>query len=40
MKNFYDSVYDMAMSDTLTDPNKKSAVGQVLKVFHETVRPF
>uniref|UniRef100_A0A3B5LQQ4 Tetraspanin n=1 Tax=Xiphophorus couchianus TaxID=32473 RepID=A0A3B5LQQ4_9TELE len=38
MKNFYDSVYDMAMSDTLTDPNKKSAVGQVLKVFHETLQ--
>ncbi|XP_054916105.1 CD81 molecule a [Poeciliopsis prolifica] len=38
MKNFYDSVYDTAMSDTLSDPNKKSTVGHVLKVFHETLQ--
>ncbi|XP_047219210.1 CD81 molecule a [Girardinichthys multiradiatus] len=38
MKNFYDSVYDQAITDSLADPSKKTAVGEVLKVFHETLQ--
>uniref|UniRef100_A0A096MB84 Tetraspanin n=1 Tax=Poecilia formosa TaxID=48698 RepID=A0A096MB84_POEFO len=38
MKKFYDSVYDMAISDTLNDHTKKKAVEQVLKAFHETLQ--
>lgn len=37
MINFYDSVYDKAMAQSLTDQNKKQAAATVLKVFHETV---
>lgn len=36
MINFYDSVYDRAISSTITDQEKKSAA-PVLKVFHETL---
>ncbi|XP_038556768.1 CD81 molecule a [Micropterus salmoides] len=36
MINFYDSVYDRAISSTITDQEKKS-VAPVLKVFHETL---
>ncbi|KAM4596910.1 CD81 molecule a [Fundulus diaphanus] len=38
MKGFYDSVYDQAFTENIADPNKKTAVGQVLKVFHETLQ--
>uniref|UniRef100_A0A3Q3GQ09 CD81 molecule a n=1 Tax=Labrus bergylta TaxID=56723 RepID=A0A3Q3GQ09_9LABR len=37
MMNYYDSVYDKAMTQSLTD-DKKQAAASVLKVFHETVR--
>lgn len=37
MINFYDSVYDKAMTQSLTDTDKKKAAASVLKVFHETV---
>ncbi|XP_029951707.1 CD81 protein [Salarias fasciatus] len=37
MINFYDSVYDQAIKDTITDSEKKKAVASVLKVFHETL---
>lgn len=37
MINFYDSVYDKAMSQSLNEPDKKKAAAAVLKVFHETV---
>ncbi|KAF0043640.1 hypothetical protein F2P81_004977 [Scophthalmus maximus] len=37
MINFYDSVYDKAMAQSLTDQNKKQAAATVLKVFHETL---
>uniref|UniRef100_A0A3Q3MZN1 CD81 molecule a n=1 Tax=Labrus bergylta TaxID=56723 RepID=A0A3Q3MZN1_9LABR len=39
MMNYYDSVYDKAMTQSLTD-DKKQAAASVLKVFHETVRPY
>ncbi|XP_047435953.1 CD81 antigen-like [Mugil cephalus] len=35
--NFYDSVYDKAMKQTITDSERKKAVATVLKVFHETL---
>uniref|UniRef100_A0A3B4ZV30 Tetraspanin n=1 Tax=Stegastes partitus TaxID=144197 RepID=A0A3B4ZV30_9TELE len=38
MINFYDSVYDKAVTETITDQDKKKAVASVLKVFHETSR--
>ncbi|MEQ2235194.1 hypothetical protein ILYODFUR_039150, partial [Ilyodon furcidens] len=38
MKNFYDSVYDQAITESNADPSKKTAVGEVLKVFHETLQ--
>ncbi|KAM3624792.1 uncharacterized protein V6R79_001679 [Siganus canaliculatus] len=37
MINFYDSVYDKAMAETLTDSDKKKAAAGVLKVFHSTL---
>ncbi|KAG8001645.1 CD81 antigen, partial [Nibea albiflora] len=37
MINFYDSVYDKAMTDTITDKDKTNAAAKVLKVFHETL---
>lgn len=37
MINFYDSVYDKAVTQTFSDQEKKKAVATVLKVFHETV---
>lgn len=37
MINYYDSVYDKAIAQSLTDQNKKKAAASVLKVFHETV---
>ncbi|XP_040892801.1 CD81 antigen-like [Toxotes jaculatrix] len=37
MINFYDSVYDKAMTQSLTDQDKKKAAASVLKVFHETL---
>ncbi|XP_041836922.1 CD81 antigen-like [Melanotaenia boesemani] len=36
MINFYDTVYDQAMTDTITE-QKKTAITNVLKVFHETL---
>uniref|UniRef100_A0A4W6CVY1 CD81 molecule a n=1 Tax=Lates calcarifer TaxID=8187 RepID=A0A4W6CVY1_LATCA len=36
MMNYYDSVYDKAMTQSLIDPSKKQAAAHVLKVFHET----
>uniref|UniRef100_A0A3Q3GMC3 Tetraspanin n=1 Tax=Labrus bergylta TaxID=56723 RepID=A0A3Q3GMC3_9LABR len=36
MMNYYDSVYDKAMTQSLTD-DKKQAAASVLKVFHETL---
>lgn len=38
MIKFYDFVYDKAMEQSITDPDKKKAAGTVLKAFHETVR--
>lgn len=39
MINYYDSIYDKAMTQSVTaDTEKKRAVASVLKVFHETVR--
>lgn len=37
MINFYDSAYDQAMTQSLTEPDKKQAVTAVLKAFHGTV---
>ncbi|XP_034536126.1 CD81 molecule a [Notolabrus celidotus] len=37
MMNYYDSVYDKAMTQSLTDNDKKKAAASVLKVFHETL---
>ncbi|KAM9860472.1 CD81 molecule a [Aulostomus maculatus] len=37
MINFYDTVYDKAMTQTLTDKDKQNAATPVLKVFHETL---
>ncbi|XP_023148259.1 CD81 antigen-like [Amphiprion ocellaris] len=37
MINFYDSVYDKAVTQSLTDQNQKKTVASVLKVFHETL---
>lgn len=37
MTNFYDFVYDKAISKSITEPEKKKAISTVLKVFHETV---
>ncbi|XP_050925386.1 CD81 antigen isoform X2 [Lates calcarifer] len=37
MMNYYDSVYDKAMTQSLIDPSKKQAAAHVLKVFHETL---
>lgn len=37
MINYYDSVYDKAMTQSLTDNQKTKAAAAVLKVFHETV---
>ena len=36
MINFYDSIYDKAVSDTVTQ-DKKEAAASVLRGFHETV---
>lgn len=40
MINFYDSVYDKAMTQSLSDQEKKKAAASVLKIFHETVWPY
>nr|XP_046249966.1 CD81 antigen-like [Scatophagus argus] len=37
MINFYDSVYDKAMAESITDQDKRKAAASVLKVFHETL---
>ncbi|XP_044044375.1 CD81 antigen-like [Siniperca chuatsi] len=37
MINYYDSVYDKAMAQSLTDKDKTKAAASVLKVFHETL---
>lgn len=37
MINYYDSVYDKAMTQSLTDLERPRAAASVLKVFHETV---
>ncbi|KAM3876728.1 CD81 molecule a [Diretmus argenteus] len=37
MINFYDSVYDKAVTDTIGDKDTKQAATSVLKVFHETL---
>ncbi|XP_041642388.1 CD81 protein-like [Cheilinus undulatus] len=37
MMTFYDSVYDKAMSESLTEREKRHAAASVLKVFHETL---
>ncbi|KAK2853433.1 hypothetical protein Q5P01_006094 [Channa striata] len=37
MINYYDSVYDKGLEQSLTDPEKKKAAAAVLKVFHETL---
>ncbi|KAI3377250.1 hypothetical protein L3Q82_009154 [Scortum barcoo] len=37
MINFYDSVYDKAIAQSLGDKDKKKAAASVLKVFHETL---
>uniref|UniRef100_A0A3Q0RM78 Tetraspanin n=1 Tax=Amphilophus citrinellus TaxID=61819 RepID=A0A3Q0RM78_AMPCI len=37
MITFYDSAYDKAMENTLTDPDKKKAASLVLRGFHETL---
>ncbi|TDH16711.1 hypothetical protein EPR50_G00000790 [Perca flavescens] len=37
MINFYDSVYEKAMAQSLTENDKKTAAASVLKVFHETL---
>ncbi|TKS70389.1 CD81 antigen [Collichthys lucidus] len=37
MINFYDSVYDKAMTDTFVDKDKANAAAAVLRVFHETL---
>lgn len=39
MISYYDTVYDKAMTQSLTEPDKKKAAALVLKVFHETVCP-
>lgn len=36
MINFYDSVYDKGMTQSLSDKDK-TAAASVLRVFHETV---
>ncbi|XP_030270138.1 CD81 antigen [Sparus aurata] len=37
MTNFYDTVYDKAMVQTISDQDKTKAAASVLKVFHETL---
>ncbi|XP_034040263.1 CD81 antigen-like isoform X2 [Thalassophryne amazonica] len=37
MINFYDTVYDRAMAQSLTEQEKKAAAVPVLKAFHETL---
>ncbi|XP_068166941.1 CD81 protein-like [Antennarius striatus] len=37
MINFYDSVYDKAVEQSITDQDKRKAAASVLKVFHETL---
>lgn len=37
MANYYDSVYDKAMTQSVVEPDKTKAAALVLKVFHETV---
>ncbi|XP_031179672.1 CD81 protein-like isoform X1 [Sander lucioperca] len=37
MINYYDSVYDKAMTQSITDKDKKTTAASVLKVFHETL---
>ncbi|XP_073320302.1 CD81 antigen-like [Pagrus major] len=37
MTNFYDTVYDKAMTEGIRDPDKTKAANSVLKVFHETL---
>ncbi|KAM6943650.1 CD81 protein-like [Xenentodon cancila] len=37
MITFYDNVYDQAMTDTITNEERKTAIAKVLKVFHETL---
>lgn len=37
MIRYYDSVYDKAMTQSVTESEKKKAAALVLKVFHETV---
>ncbi|XP_028296048.1 CD81 protein-like [Gouania willdenowi] len=34
---YYDSVYDKAMTQTITNSEQKKTIGSVLKVFHETL---
>ncbi|XP_071377865.1 CD81 antigen-like [Centroberyx affinis] len=37
MINFYDSMYDKALTDAVTDKDKKQAAASALRVFHETL---
>ncbi|KAM7014791.1 CD81 antigen-like [Tautogolabrus adspersus] len=37
MMTYYDSVYDKAMEQSLTDKDKRQAAASVLKAFHETL---
>ncbi|XP_056135059.1 CD81 molecule a [Lampris incognitus] len=37
MINFYDFVYDKAITDTIMEKDKKQAASSALKVFHETL---
>ncbi|XP_071344281.1 CD81 antigen-like [Trachinotus anak] len=37
MTNFYDSAYDKAMTQSITDQTKRKAAATVLKVFHESL---
>lgn len=38
MIQYYESVYDRAMSQSVTEPDRTKAAALVLRVFHETVR--
>lgn len=38
MISYYDSVYDKAMTQSITESEKTKAAALILKVFHETVR--
>lgn len=38
MITYYDSVYDKAMTQSITESEKTKAAALILKVFHETVR--